>query len=112
MSVDLSEFLTSADEDLMNQLRKGPAHLTGQERFAEERFLAMLVERGFPPPDSDQYRINLGGSSFTVADFAYTVFKVAIYIDGLSRNLHGDPANKVRTEGCVRCLSKKGGSRW
>ncbi len=46
--------------------------------------------------DSDQYKINLGGSSYTVADYAYTDAKVAIYIDGLSENLHGDPGNNVK----------------
>ena len=84
------------------------SHLTAQESRAEERFLAMLVERGFPPPDSDQYRINLGGSSYTVADFAYTDFKVAIYIDGLSRNLHGDPGNKVKDRRLRAVLVEKG----
>ena len=46
--------------------------------------------------DSDQFKINPGGSSYTVADYAYTDAKVAIYIYGLSKNLHGDPGNKVK----------------
>ncbi|NOQ23260.1 MAG: DUF1998 domain-containing protein [Candidatus Aegiribacteria sp.] len=84
------------------------SHLTGQESSAEERFLSMLVESGFPPPDSNQYKINLGGSSYTVADYAYTDAKVAIYIDGLSKNLHGDPANKVRDRRLRAVLAEKG----
>ena len=84
------------------------SHLTGQESGAEEKFLALLVERGFPPPDSDQYKINLGGSSYTVADYAYTDAKVAIYIDGLSRNLHGDPGNKIKDRRLRAILVEKG----
>jgi len=84
------------------------SHLTGQESSAEERFLSMLVESGFPLPDSDQYKINLGGSSYTVADYAHIDAKVAIYIDGLSRNLHGDPGNKVKDRRLRAVLVEKG----
>ena len=84
------------------------SHLTWQESNAEEKFLAMIVESGFPPPDSDQYKINLGGSSYTVTDYAYTDAKVAIYIDRLSRNLHGDPGNKVKDRRLRAVLVEKG----
>ena len=84
------------------------SHLTGQESRAEERFLAMPVESGFPSPDSDQCRINLGGSSCTIADYAYTDAKVVIYIGGLSRNLHGDPANKAKDRRLRAVLIEKG----
>ncbi len=68
----------------------------------------MLVEIGFPPPDSYQYKIDLGGSSYTVADYAYTDAKVAIYIDGQRKNLHGDPGNKVKDRRLRAVLVEKG----
>jgi hypothetical protein len=36
----------------------------------EERFLAILAGRGFPPPPAAQFSVTLGGGSHTVADFA------------------------------------------
>lgn len=54
------------------------------ESPAEEEFLASLTRAHFPLPDKAQYRVDLGGSEFTVADYAYSDERVLVFIDGLS----------------------------
>jgi hypothetical protein len=61
---------------------------------AEKEFLFILEEHGFPNPSHLQYEIKLNGE-YTVADFAFKADSpqktVLIFIDGLSKNIHGNP---------------------
>jgi hypothetical protein len=59
---------------------------------AEDDFLTELAQRGFPLPDETQYSVDLGGGEMTVADFAYPQASVLVFIDGLSEQIHGNPA--------------------
>lgn len=54
-------------------------------------FLKALEDHHFLKPDAQQYRVDFSGGSYTVADYAYLDKKVLVFIDGLSKNLHGDP---------------------
>lgn len=85
-------------------------HLSGQESDAEEELLEELKEHGFPPPSDSQYRIELGGSSYTVADYAYQKNKIAIFIDGLSKQVHGNAASKVKDTRIRTMLNAQGWS--
>lgn len=62
---------------------------------AEDRFLKILKDNFFPEP-TKQYAVDLGNNQSTVADFAYTDKKLLIFIDGLSRNIHGNPIQAER----------------
>lgn len=66
---------------------------------AEQEFLSILQEHGFPNPTNLQYKVNLNGS-FTVSDFAFigdTPQKsILIYVDGLSIQIHGNPEAQKR----------------
>lgn len=80
------------------------------ESIAEEIFLSRLAERNFVLPDQAQYRINLGGNEFTIADYAYVEAKVLIFIDGLSEALHGDP-KQSKEDRLKRVKAKMNGYR-
>jgi len=62
---------------------------------AEEKFLDYLKKQNFPIPVA-QYRVDLSGGEYTVADFAYPDKKILIYIDGLSEAIHGNPFQKQK----------------
>lgn len=66
---------------------------------AEQEFLSILEMHGFPNPTHAQYEINLNGE-YTLADFAYEdnlpQKTILIFVDGLSRNIHGNPAAQQR----------------
>ncbi len=53
-------------------------------------FIKELEKHHFRLPDAQQYRVNLPGGSYSIADYAYTEEKVLVFIDGLSMPLHGD----------------------
>jgi len=58
-----------------------------------------LDSYGFPPFKS-QVRIDLPDGNYTVPDFYYSsqdeTVKVAIYLDGLSKNIHSDPKQQLK----------------
>jgi very-short-patch-repair endonuclease len=54
-----------------------------------------------PPPEELQFRVELTDGSATVADFAWPSAKVLLFVDGLSRALHGNAAMK-RADGLKR----------
>ena len=61
---------------------------------AEDAFIALLRQRHFPLPSHNQYAVELGGGSLTVADYAYAAAKVLIFVDGMSPALHGNPVQQ------------------
>jgi hypothetical protein len=75
---------------------------------AEEDFIRLLKARSYPRPDAAQYRVELAGGDYTVADYAYTDANVLIFIDGLSEGLHGDPAQS-RRDNILRAKAKMAG---
>ena len=66
------------------------------ESPAENRFLEVLAERKFPPPDQAQFSVDLGDGTMTVTDFAWPAEKVAVYIDGVSVGIHGNPTQQMK----------------
>jgi very-short-patch-repair endonuclease len=65
---------------------------------AECAFIKYLEKKDFPRPDEQQYRVELSGGSYTVADFAYREKKVLIFIDGLSEGIHGNPHQAAKDD--------------
>lgn len=63
---------------------------------AEWDFVKELEKHHFPLPDAQQYRVNLSGGGYTDADYAYTKENVLVFVDGLSKPLHGDPVTRQR----------------
>jgi uncharacterized protein DUF1998 len=66
-------------------------HAGATESPKEDKFLALLKESKFPFPPEAQYRLDLGGGSVTVADFAWPEQRLLVYVDGLSKRIHGNP---------------------
>lgn len=62
---------------------------------AELDFAGICRRRGFPVPPAQQYRVELGDGGYTLADWAYPEKKVLVFIDGMSRALHGDPRQRA-----------------
>jgi very-short-patch-repair endonuclease len=93
------------EHDVPPVLVKGPHAEYQTESEAEDRFARILQERDFPLPPKSQYRVELPGGSFTVADYAYPDEKVLIFIDGMSKSLHGDP-NQQRKDKLQRAKAK------
>jgi hypothetical protein len=93
-------------------------HAGETESPKEDRFLAILKESRFPLPPEAQYRLDLGGGSLTVADFAWPEERLLVYVDGLSKRIHGNPEQqrkdrilraKAETRGWkVRTISGEG----
>lgn len=58
-----------------------------------------LDSYGFPPFQR-QIQIDIPGGFYTVPDFYYCSFdeavKVAIYLDGLSKDIHGNPEQQMK----------------
>lgn len=74
----------------------------------EERFLQLLQERGIPLPDS-QVPIEIPGFGTVTPDFAYTQpARIAVFIDGLSKHLHGDPQRHQRDQAARALLTAHG----
>jgi len=63
---------------------------------AEFDFGEICRRRGVPVPPVAQFRLDLGNGDSTVADWAYPEQKVLVFIDGMSRALHGDPQQRQR----------------
>ena len=61
------------------------------DSVAEEWFTDLLQGSNFPLYDAAQLPVELPGGSKTIADFAFTQQKVLVFIDGLSKPLHGNP---------------------
>lgn len=66
---------------------------------SEERLETMIKDKAFPIP-TKQYPISLTVDGFptltrTVPDFVYVDKKIAIYLDGMSGHLHGNPATEL-----------------
>jgi len=72
-----------------------PEHKRG-DSDAEDQFIALLKNKKFPQPDKSQYKVELAGGDYTVADYAYEDKKILIYIDGLSRKIHGNFQQKKK----------------
>ena len=68
---------------------------------AEDTLKDLLIRAGFPPPVG-QKEINLGAPlNITTPDFYYEIESghidaVCIYLDGLSKHIHGNPATRQR----------------
>ena len=67
-----------------------------RESQGEDLFAELLRRKSFTPPEEAQYRVELGGGDSTVADFAYPSKRVLVFVDGLSRPLHGNPEQQRR----------------
>ena len=63
---------------------------------AEVTFATICRKRGFPVPPVAQQRVSFDDGSYTQADWAYPDSKVLVFIDGMSAELHGDPAQQQR----------------
>lgn len=68
----------------------------------EQRFRRFLLEAGLPTPLA-QHRINLAGNHYTIPDFFYPGDDddgdepgIAIYLDGMSGHIHGNPEQAER----------------
>jgi len=66
------------------------------ESDAEVDLLKILQDRSFPLPPEAQFRVDLGGGSSTVADYAYPDQRILIFVDGMSENIHGSPAQQKK----------------
>ena len=49
------------------------------------------MKLGMPIPPAQQFKVDLGGTDYTVADWAWPEKKILVFIDGTSTSLHGDP---------------------
>ncbi len=72
---------------------------------AEDQFIVLLKNKNFPQPDKSQYKVELAGGDYTVADYAFEDKKILIYIDGLSRKIHGNFKQK-KTDSILRAKAK------
>ncbi|MBN1947324.1 MAG: DEAD/DEAH box helicase [Bradymonadales bacterium] len=63
---------------------------------AELDFASICRKRKFPVPPRSQYRVSFEDGSYTLADWAYPEQKVLVFIDGMSKGLHGDPDRRRR----------------
>jgi hypothetical protein len=67
---------------------------------AEQEFLSILEKYGFPNPTDLQYKIDLMNGEYTFADFAYNdelpSKTVLIFVDGLSKKIHGNPEAQLK----------------
>lgn len=77
------------------------------ESDAEQRFAGIISERRFPAPDR-QYHVTLCDGTTSVADFAYPDENVLIYIDGMSKEIHGSPEQQ-RKDNILRAKLRNGG---
>jgi very-short-patch-repair endonuclease len=75
---------------------------------AELDFAAICRRRNFPVPPVQQYRVDVGDGRYTLADWAYPEKKVLVFIDGMSRGLHGDPERRLR-DNRVRAIARMRG---
>jgi hypothetical protein len=61
--------------------------------------MKIINERRFPQPSKLQYEVTAGGDH-TSADFAYVGESkeetILIFVDGMSRTIHGDPKQKIK----------------
>ena len=63
---------------------------------AEEDFATLCRKRSFPVPPTGQHHIDLVGGGHTLADWAYPDKNVLVYIDGMSKKLHGNPEQRKK----------------
>ena len=75
---------------------------------AETNFVALCKARSFPVPPESQFKVDLGAGSYTIADFAYPEQKVLVFIDGMSKKLHGDPDRQRKDKVARAKLKMKG----
>lgn len=72
---------------------------------AEDQFIVFLKGKNFPVPDKSLFKVELAGGDYTVTDYAYEDKKILIYIDGLSRKLHGNFQQK-KNDSILRAKAK------
>jgi hypothetical protein len=77
---------------------------------AELTFAEVCRKRNFPVPPEAQFRVNLSGAEVTIADWAYPDHKVLVFIDGMSRQIHGNP-DQQRKDKLKRAKAKAAGFR-
>lgn len=58
---------------------------------AEMDFGELCKKHGVQVPPEQQFWVDLGNGKMSLADWAYPDAKVLVYIDGMSKGLHGDP---------------------
>ena len=68
----------------------------GSDSDAEVDFATVCKNRGFPVPPAKQFRVDLPGGDYTLADWAYPQQKVLVFIDGMSTHLHGNPEQRAK----------------
>lgn len=73
---------------------------------AELDFAHLCAQRGFPVPPVSQYPIKHGNATVTIADWAYPEDKVLVFIDGTSKELHGNPMQRQK-DSLQRAKAKK-----
>ncbi|MFH1532056.1 MAG: DEAD/DEAH box helicase [Pseudomonadota bacterium] len=67
----------------------------GSDSDAELDFATICKNRSFPVPPTKQFRVDLPGGEHTLADWAYPDQKVLVFIDGMSEEYHGNPAQRA-----------------
>ena len=77
---------------------------------AEWDFAEVCRQRGFPVPPASQLPVDLGDGDRTVADWAWPQEKLLVFVDGLSRGLHGDPGQR-RLDVLRRAKARRDGWR-
>jgi len=78
---------------------------------AEEELIRILEKHSFPQPDDDHVLIELSTGERMEADFVYDApnkKKILVFIDGTSKNLHGDPV-VARRDKILRFKAKQDG---
>lgn len=63
---------------------------------SEFDFARICAARNFPVPPAQQLRVDLGGGDYTLADWAWPDRKLLVFIDGTSKKLHGNPAQRAK----------------
>lgn len=76
--------------DVPPVLAEGRVEADTTDSDKEVDFVDILRRRGFPLPTASQFVVDLGGGSSTIADWAYPEQQVLIFVDGMSKGIHGN----------------------
>ncbi|MBU1238849.1 DUF1998 domain-containing protein [Myxococcota bacterium] len=65
------------------------------ESPAEENYVAIVKQRGFPTPTL-QHTVEIPGMSYTIVDAAWPEQKILVFVDGMSSQIHGNDTRTMR----------------
>jgi hypothetical protein len=95
---DISSDITKENDVPMATVRR-KSEKWKTDSNAELDLIKIINERSFPQPTDLQYEVTAGGDH-TSADFANAGKSkeetILIFVDGMSRTIHGDPKQKVK----------------